>query len=108
MTKCMPKITTINGNRMIFNVIIVEVDKRYNILRLFGGGSGYSGKKVGEASVILEASKSSDPFSYATMVYSFETLYLDAYRDDGRYFDESTKRSIVEACKKAAKAYFEG
>lgn len=95
----MPIVTDSNESRICFSVTIVDADISIDTIHtMYGGGQGYPGKKVGEASLILgncsETWESTDT----------EVLYLDGYRYDGKEFCKATEESIIEACKVATKA----
>lgn len=99
MIKCMPIITAFNETKISFSVTIVDADINIdNIHTMYGGGQGYPGKKIGEASLIL------GDCSETWERTDTEVLYLAGYRYDGKEFCVETEKSIIEACKVAAKA----
>lgn len=104
MIKCMPVITEISGDKIFFHVSIVDANISIDTTHtIYGGGQGYSGKKIGEASAILQ--DCSETWEHNDN--DINVLYLAGYRDDGKDFCVETEKSIVEACKQASKAIWE-
>lgn len=100
MIKCVPVILSINGNKISFYVSIVDTNIGIDTIHtMYGGGQGYSGRKIGEASAILQ--DYSETWDHNDK--DIEVLYLAGYRDDGKDFCVETEKSIVEACKQASK-----
>lgn len=100
MIKCVPIVTAIAKRKMAFHVIIVECTN-------FDPDTSYttcsdchldSGKKIGEASLILHDCRG------IWEHIDTDVLYLEGYRNDGKDFTSEIEDSIIEACNKAAKA----
>lgn len=103
MIKCIPVISSIDGNKISFHISIVDANISMDTIHtMYGGGQGYPGRKIGEASAILQDCN-------RTLIYddnNINVLYLAGYRDDGKDFCVETEKSIVEACKTAAKVFW--
>lgn len=104
MIKCVPVITTNSYGtpKIAFDVTLVEVATNIdNIHTTYGGGASFQGKEIGRASVVLEKGN-------ALRIKELKVVYLSGYRRDGKDFCVETEKSIVEACKTAAKTYWWG
>ncbi len=101
MIKCMPIVTAIERSKIAFHVAIVDAILTYDAIHTMYdyGGEVNMGKKVGEASLILQNCSETEEYTEDTKV-----LYLGGYLNNGEEFDLVTEKSIIEACKKAAKA----
>lgn len=100
MIKCVPTPTDIKSTQISFSVSIVDANTSIDAIHtMYGGGIGYSGKKIGEASMVLGRCGNTMKTQNKTKV-----LYLAGYREDGKEFCVETEKAIVEACEQAAKA----
>lgn len=98
MIKCMPIVTAFDNRKMAFHVVIVDTnlspDTSYPT---YGGGHLAIGKKVGEASLILQNCR--EIWEHTDT----DIMYLEGYRYDGKEFTGEIEESIKEACVEAAK-----
>ncbi len=105
MIKCVPVITTNSYGtpKIAFDVTLVEVEANIdNIHTTYGGGAGFQGKEIGRASVVLEHGNT------IRTRKELKVIYLSGYRKDGKDFCVETEKSIVEACKTAARTFWWG
>lgn len=100
MIRCMPIVTAIDKRKIAFNVAIVETSDSIDTIHTMDGGLGYSGKKIGEASVILK--DAGEQLFYHPGNNMAKVVYITGYRYDGKDFCVETEKIIAEACKEAA------
>lgn len=102
MIKCVPLIIPTpygkHGAKIVFDVTLVEVDANIgNIHTTYGYGACFQGKEIGKACVILAPT---------IIENDLEVLFLSGYRKDGEDFCVETEKSIIKACRTAAKAFW--
>lgn len=103
MIKYVPVITTDPNGRlnMAFDVTLVDIVASSDTIHsTYGGGTCFTGKEIGKASVVLGRG------SNIITKNELKVLFLSGYRKDGKDFSVELEKGIIEACKTAAKAFW--